>query len=248
MGNRFFLTEKMAYQIYIDGASILLLPSKRTEYDIYANPCKGMINNSFYIYHRLSDFKEYYEMVNGHSLERQLLVFIQDSLKLGYTRDDSLMEAKGFAPSQTIARDALHGSRMAAADKQFADHTLLQPNYSPLEIIKGTAMVFCHSENRIRCFSETGDFLRDVPISYHRIREWARMIIADEEEQNIYTLTEKKGYYQLHQIDTDNGQILESWDLEKPFLSQVSVKGGYVYFLYREKDVDTEKRLWRIRL
>lgn len=248
LGNRFFLTEKMAYQVFIDGASILLLPSKRSEFEEYANPCKGMINNSFFVYHRLSDFREFYELVNGHSLERQLLVFIQDSLKLGYTKDDSIMEAKGFSASQVIARDAVHASRMAGTDKRFAELTLLNPNYSPLEIIKGTALVFCHSENRIRCFTENGDFIKDVPITYHRTREWARQVLADEEEQNIYTLTEKKGFYILHEIDTDSGQIIESWDLEKPFISHISVKGGYVYFLYREKDIDIEKRLWRIKL
>lgn len=248
MGNRYLLTEKMAYQIFIDGSNILLLPSKREEFDQYATPCKGMINNSFFVYHRLSDFKELYEKVDGKTLKRELLVYIQDTTKLGYVKDDSILSEKGIDPEGIVARNSLSAQRNAGVNQRFNQMTFYQPNYSPMAIIRGNAIVLCHSENRMRCFSENGDFLKDVPIHYHKIREWARQVFSDEEEQNLYTLTEKKGYYFLHQIDTDSGEIIESWDLEKPFLSHVMVKGGYVYFIYRQSDTDIEKRLWRIKL
>ena len=114
---------------------------------------------------------------------------------------------------------------------------------------KDTLLIFNHRFHQTEYYVEPKSKIKDVVIDYSRNNKWNKTILRDEETEYFYTLFDTRWGYIISKIDVGKGTTQALITLEKGFVSNLKVKGGYLYFLENNfRQNDPISKLQKVRI
>jgi len=132
----------------------------------------------------------------------------------------------------------------------FYKNILEKPPYSMLAKINDSIFFFDHLNNKIQKFDIDGNHVSDKEISYHKAKGWAKEIIINKEHTRCFAKFVNDGITTLREINPNTGELMGEIVLKRHvFLSNIKVRGDYIYYLCRDYYKDNDKYfLWKQRM
>lgn len=117
--------------------------------------------------------------------------------------------------------------------------------YAPLFVVNDTLCVFDHYKERVRRYLPDHRMVDEIPITYHRDRNWEHRLLQDRTDGMVYVLYARNLRTWLRRIDPATGQLGPERSLDHPFPEEVQVHDGYAYFIYRPYGSLQHRTLYR---
>jgi len=127
----------------------------------------------------------------------------------------------------------------------FHKHLYFRSPYAPLFVVKDTLCVFDHYKERVRRYLPDHTAIDEVPITYHRDRNWKHQLLQDRDDGAVYVLYARNLRTWLRRIDPSTGRLGPERVLDHPFPEEVQVHDGYAYFIYRPYGSLQHRTLYR---
>lgn len=120
-----------------------------------------------------------------------------------------------------------------------------RPPYAPLYVLDDTLCVFDHYKERIRRFDRFLQPVDEVPITYHRDRDWDHNVVMDRATSAVYARFARGSATWLQRIEPNTGGLGASTRLTHPYPEDVQVHDGYAYYVYRPFGSPQKRTLYR---
>ncbi len=134
-------------------------------------------------------------------------------------------------------------------DIRFQQEFILKPLYVPYARIADTIYLFNFTDSKLEKYSLASDTLSEQEISFQNDKSFKRSFYVDELQAKAYNLFLKDGISMLKEIDLRNGKILRTVQIPQfVYVENIKVHGGAVYFLYKEKALNEQKKLYRMKI
>ena len=133
-------------------------------------------------------------------------------------------------------------------EAHYLDKIIYTPVYAPMIKLIDTLTIFNHPESQIEFYSYDDSLVKIVPITYNSIKRWDEQIIADEDFFKAYAVFKHSGIFELREINLQNGNLGTSNKLYFPFVKNVKIRSGYVYFIYKDYSTWSKTKLYKQRL
>ena len=132
----------------------------------------------------------------------------------------------------------------------FYKRVLAIPPHSLLAKINDTIYFFDHLNSKIATYDLDGNYLKEVPISYHNNKGWDKEIIVNEEKTRCFAKFTRNGETSLVEINPDTGQTMGSYVLEvHAFPTKIKVRGNEIYYLNKDYfEGETKYFLWKQKM
>lgn len=130
----------------------------------------------------------------------------------------------------------------------FTQSLYYEPLYAPLFVNQDTILIFDHYSDQLMKVNSSFEKLDSIPISYHKDKDkknWQQPILKDKDQNKLYGLFLKNGYYYLKPINLNDGSTFISFRLNYRYVENVKVENGYVYYIYRPYESSQKKFLYR---
>ena len=85
------------------------------------------------------------------------------------------------------------------------DVLLIIPIYCPIFNLDDTVYLFDHISDSLLVMDTKGSVLRTQQISYHKSRNWEKLLLQDRVKGHIYAIEERNGFLCCRRIDLKNG-------------------------------------------
>ena len=133
---------------------------------------------------------------------------------------------------------------------QFYKQVLAVPPYSLLATINDKLYFFDHLNSLIIAYDLDGNYLKEVPITYHDNKDWDKEIIVNEEKTRCFAKFTNNGETSLIEINPNTGQMLKKYVLEEhAFPTKIRVRGNEIHYLSKDYFEGEQKYfLWRQHL
>lgn len=160
--------------------------------------------------------------------------------------DDFMMELYRAQFKYVSGRDKLWAYRQelqTGIDKEiwigatsFTLDILYKPVYAPLFIIRDTVHVFDQYKKQLYKFDSNHNLVDSVKLDFvqeGQKEKWEQPLILDKQQDKVYGLYNKGGYYYIKSVDCQDGKILKELKLNNRFVERIKIFDGKVYYIYR---------------
>ncbi len=251
-GNVHAITKHWACQLFLDDGEIDYYTDSLASFERTVEPVLGNIGNHYYFDHRRFNNQILDYLAYDMAADKWIpFLHVQDKNKMHQLMDPlGIYMAVATSESQMMAISPEDWKKIGTIDPefQFEQMAFFYPVDAPLRVIDGKVVVFDHLNGLIRTFEADGKAIAEVPIDYHKLPNWQRAIIVDQERGEAYALYEKHGYSSLRKIDLATGNEGEPVEFPKQFPRKIMVRDGVAYFMYKQGQYDDTNRLYRMRL
>ena len=251
LGAVYFLTGSSAFQVYIENEKIYFYrPVNLETFESTAYPC--VLSAADYVY-----FQSYYtkgQVIHYHRIHKddttnskESFAYIIDEERVTMA-DDSYRHEQMVESMESFAlRPMGVGERMSNAS--FLARVVFEPIYAPLFTYKDTLLVFNHRFHQIEYYSQPNLQDKQVPIEYSKDDKWKKEILRDEDTEQFYTLCDTRWGYIIKKINVETGETKDLIELDRAFVSNIKVKGGFLYFLENNfRKNDPISKLQKVRI
>lgn len=254
LGGVHLLTNTYARQIYILGNSIQFLKKVDTKiFDAQMSPCKDA--NADYVFYKLSRYANqevsYLRISKSNPNDKKIIARVTHQENLVLLEDEPSFQklreyvAKEHGSGQP--KSSSFGDEMIEGD--FVSRVIYKPIYVPMFEYRDTVYVFDHVYGKIKKLDLEGNKITGCEINYHKNNKWRKKLIFDQERGKAYTFIDTKWAMTLHQINLETGKISAPLILDRPHISNIKVKDGFVYFLYfAPQHGENVKKLEKMRI
>lgn len=132
--------------------------------------------------------------------------------------------------------------------REFFFRVMLREIYAPLISIQDSIFIFDHPNGNIHKFNRNLEFVGKTPIRYSFTRDFKNYLTLDEVTNTIYLLFEKGSVSYLCELNPHTGIITKEIPFDFPFVSEVKIRDGWVYFIHRDQNRKEVRLLSRMRL
>jgi hypothetical protein len=233
------LCKEKVFRVKISNNQIGLASLPVEEFNARIKPCIDTIEEKIYFSNYSKDYPEftYYAFNTADSSVFPLKTITDEEQLKEYNMEYYFLKSKEKLYARKLAAEyKVDKHRIAAVMSGLTSSIFYTPLYAPLYIINDTIVVFDHYSNSILSYNKKHELIDSVFIDYHHPkswREWKHEVILDKENNNVYALYQKNGYYFLKHIDLKTGKITGSFKLLNRYVEHIRVKGDYVYYVYR---------------
>lgn len=254
LGGVHLITNTYARQIYILGNSIQFLKKVDTRvFDAKMSPCVDA--NSNYVFYKTSRFANqevsYLKIDKTNPRNKKIVATVTHEKNLVLLEDEpsfqQLREYVAKEHAQGQPRSSSFGDKLIEGD--FVSRVIYKPIYAPLFEFRDTMYLFDHVYNKIIKINPLGERVDSTQMDYHVNKKWRKKIIFDQETGKAYTLLDTKWAMTLHQINLETGQLSVPLVLDRPHISDIKIKDGFIYFLYfAPQHGENTKKLEKMRI
>ncbi|MFK7947447.1 MAG: carboxypeptidase-like regulatory domain-containing protein [Saprospiraceae bacterium] len=251
LGAVYFLTGSSAFQIYIEKEQIYFYrPVNLTVFEKAAYSC--ILSADDYVY-----FQNYYtkgQIIHYHRIHKddttnskESFAYIIDEKRVTMA-DDSYRHQQMVESMESFAlRPMGMGERMS--NPGFLSRVVFEPIYAPLFEYKDTLLVFNHRFHQIEYYPKPNLQAKRVTIEYSKDDKWKKEILRDEDTEAFYTICDTRWGYIIKKINVETGTTKDLIELERAFVSNIKVKGGFLYFLENNfRNNDPISKLQKVRI
>lgn len=251
LGAVYFLTGSSAFQIYIENEEFYFYrPVNLNTFERNAYPCILSADDHVYFqsYFTKGQVVQYYRIHKDdstNSKESFAYVIDQQRVRMAddeYNHQQMVRDLESFA-----SRPIGMGEQMS--NPSFLARVVFEPIYAPLFEYKDTLLVFNHRFHRIEYYPQPNLQVKQVPIEYSKDDKWKKEILRDEDTEQFYTLCNTRWGYVIKKINVETGETKNLIELERAFISNIKIKGGFLYFLENNfRQNDPISKLQKVRI
>lgn len=162
---------------------------------------------------------------------------------------NNILAQAGIDPifASTTDLNKVNQSRELEREIWFYQKILSKPIYCPIKQLNDSLYIFDHVNDKLAILDAKGQLQTERAILYDNKRKpRLQEIITDYNRTTAYAYYLEKGLGKLKEIDLISGHIIKEITLsEHRFPERVTVKGNYVYYLYKELGYDDKYKLYR---
>jgi len=232
----FLETKNEVLEVSFNGNTIELIPFKKDLFYNMVRPMKGMNACAYYMNNWSPNTPEFsYLRIDRNTKQIDTLGNIRNQ----YLYDQYYSEYKflSFKDRCEINRRA----RLTGEDKYelavkftgFTHSFWWKPLYSPLFMRKDTALVFDHYQHQIQKYTCSSELVKSQQFDFHKKKEYKQILLQDYFDETLFALFLKNGKTTLSKVNTENGDLAQSFVLFYKYVSKVKIKNGVAYYLYR---------------
>lgn len=134
-------------------------------------------------------------------------------------------------------------------DIRFQQLIMLKEVFAPFVRLADTIYLFNFLESKLEKYALNTDTLNQISITFQKEKNYERSLFVDENQSKVYNLFVRNGISFLKEIDLCSGKIAKTIQIpEFVFVENIKVHNGSVYFLYKEKYLDDEKKLFKMKI
>ena len=136
------------------------------------------------------------------------------------------------------------------ADARFEEMCFYAPKIIEFIKTKEYIIVFNFVNDLMEFYDFDGKFLCEKPIDFHKRKDWAKKVLVDEKNGNLFTLYEKNGMYSVQMISPSNGKLSGN-PIRIPefaFVQKIKVFDNKIYFLYNDLNEYDYKQLYCLKM
>lgn len=136
------------------------------------------------------------------------------------------------------------------ADAHFARVIINRPVYAPMFRMDEELVLFNYYDRAIEFYNDReGEMQRMVDAPFMKDKHCREQILHDRVTGLFYVVFEKNGISSLHQIGLIDGSAEYVSDIPGfVYVENLQIRDGIAYFIYREKNLGEQKRLFRMVL
>jgi hypothetical protein len=276
LGNIHLFTRKRCFQINISKNHLKLYPAVSLEsFMEVMQYCQLFHKNKLY-YHEKGNFDlvNFYYSIDTLTKKRHHFHTVTDQDKLDflkYNPENLSLVSRNFEPSMTdflgFQSDGavLDQIKNMDATLRFNKMAYFPSIYAPVFKRGDSIVIFNHPNSSIDIFDRNDSLQISIPISYHisgkqqdkqsatgasfnKIK-WKKEVFIDPITNKAYTSFLKfNGTLIVKQIDLDCGKPVRSIAIPFPYVENINVRDGYMYYIYKGWDESQKKKLLRQRL
>ena len=232
----FLETKNEVLEVSFNGNTIELIPFKKDLFYNMVRPMKGMNACAYYMNNWSPNTPEFsYLRIDRNTKQIDTIGNIRNQ----YLYDQSYSEYKflSFKDRCEINRRArLTGEdkyELAAKFTGFTHSFWWKPLYSPLFMRKDTALVFDHYQHQIQKYTCSSELVKSQQFDFHKKKEYKQILLQDYFDETLFALFLKNGKTTLSKVNTESGDLAQSFVLFYKYVSKVKIKNGVAYYLYR---------------
>jgi hypothetical protein len=134
-------------------------------------------------------------------------------------------------------------------ERRFGEMCFFAPVYAPIAKQGEEILMFNYEDGSISVFDTLNHRVLQVPVAYHRHKSFERMLLHDRAEGRFYAVFETKGIYTVKEINIHTGALVNEIMIPSfPFIDQITVHNGAIYFLYNEIQQAEYKKIFRLKI
>jgi hypothetical protein len=254
LGGVHLITKMYARQIYVLGHSMHFLKKVDTRvFDAQMSPCKDA--NTDFVFYKLSRFANqevsYLRIRKSNPDDKMIIATVTHKKNLELLEDEpSFQQLRDYVSKEHSAgqpKSSSFGDELIEGD--FVSRVIYKPIYVPMFEYRDTVYLFDHVYGNIKKLDLEGNKFEGCKINYHENKKWRRQLIFDQERGKAYTLIDTKWAMTLHQINLETGKLSAPLILDRPHISNIKVKNGFIYFLYfAPQHGENVKKLEKMRI
>ncbi len=253
IGNNYLICNQSVFLINFRNKEIFLRTVSLDDFYGFHNRIFDTINDQYYY----SDFNELYPAVQFYCKHRR------DSSQhlLREVKDDFMMELYRAQYKYVSGRDKLWAYRKeqeTGIDKEiwigaqsFTQDLLYKPVYAPFFIVNNTVLIFDQYKSYLYKFTQHHELIDSLFVNYYigsKGEKWEQPLIKDESTGLIYALYNRAGYNYIRLLDIQTGVLTVATKLTNRFVTNIKIKDGYIYYIYRPYESQQKKFLYKEKL
>lgn len=134
-------------------------------------------------------------------------------------------------------------------ERRFGEMCFFAPVYAPIARHGEDILMFNYAEGSISVFDSLNRRVLQVPVAYHRQKSFEKMLLHDKVEGRFYAVFETKGIFSIKEINPNTGVLVNEVIIPSfPFIDQITVHNGAIYFLYNETQQAEYKKIFRLKI
>ena len=226
------------HQIYFDGTQLqLLYPNPIINIKRVLDPCYEFHNGKYIVFKffKKRQIIQYFTIDPDNPIPREFATY-WDSLGLVLQLDTQRFKL-------------MNVSRARFDERRWLDEFVFDPIFAPLAIVKDKIYVFDYTNDKLEQLNNDGTLNHRTKIDYHHLKNWQEELLVDDALGKTYTIFLNDGLFTLHEINLDTGELGPAINIpDYPFIQKMQVYDGYLYFIYKEKNYDEYKKLFKMLL
>lgn len=255
MGNVHAIGDEFACQLHVLEGNIVMYKDPLQTFEEYVKPCQANVEE-LYFYKRIRFNGQLLEYIywNAEKQAGEVFTHIMDKEKIHQLMDphqDNIYRGLFSTEAQLYALSESEWEQIAKLNPSFMfyQRAFFYPIPAQIKNIDNRVTIFDHTNGKIETWSQEGELIDEVEITYHKAPKWRKDdILVDEVRGEAFAVFKNGTWTELREINLDDGTIGEHFEIPKEHISDISVRDGVIYFLYREANYDDVKRLYRWRV
>jgi hypothetical protein len=217
----------------------------------YIQPYLDSLGNYVFV----STFDEYYPsfkyaLLSPEKGEQKLLCAIEDKFGMELFRSEyKYLDPRQRMEVNQLAMDLKMDKKVIAAYARGFHHSMyFETPYAPAFVTNHSALIFDHYNDSVFEFNNFGEMMNSFHIDYHKSQrnlKWKRKVIFDDVTDRCFTLYSKGASIFICEINLDGSGLGEPTQLFHPYVEEIKVSNGYVYYIYRPFESTQKRYLYR---
>ncbi|MBN2681489.1 MAG: carboxypeptidase-like regulatory domain-containing protein [Bacteroidales bacterium] len=235
LDNLHLVTKKYAYQIFYDSSNLQLLYQMETsDFDSLFPRCLEATINKFY-------FKEYY-------LRNQVLIYFSMNKEDGkHEKIRVIGDEAGLERLAFNNRFWAMGPSPNESDLRFEQMCFFDPIFAPLVKLGDSLIILNYVDGKMEFLTENGDIINEIPISFHKNKNWKEEIFVDEIAGKVYSLFKQNGITSVMEINLKTGELGKEIKIpDFVHIENIKIRNNILFFLYIEKNGLEYKKLYKM--
>jgi hypothetical protein len=232
----FLETKNEVLEVSCIGNTIELVPFKEELFYGTVRPIKGMNACAYYMNNWRPDTPEFsYLRIDRNTKKIDTIGNIRNQyLYEQYYSEYKFLSFKDRCEINRQARATGENKYdLAVKFTGFTHSFWWKPLYSPLFMQKDTALVFDHYQHQIQKYRCGNAPIKCQEFDFHKKKEYKQILLQDYFDESLFALFLKNGKTTLFKVNTENGDLAQSYVLFYKYVSKIKVNNGVAYYLYR---------------
>lgn len=252
-GNPHVITEKHVYGITAQGNEVFIGALEKDYFMKYIAPIVDTTVTKYFFSNYNPDYPAFdYFTYDLYDSSYRKIAAVEDELMMELYRSEyKWVDVR----TKLWAKDMEHQTGIDAevwvGATYFTQSVYYKELYAPLFRKNDTLVLFDHYKSLMFRYDAYGNIVDSLPIFYHlqpKQTGWKKQLIQDQLTGQIYCLFEKAGQYSLQRFDITTGETKEVIYLSYRYPENITVRGNFVYYIYREFETAQKKYLYREKL
>lgn len=234
--NCFLLTEKIAYQLSLEGDEIKIESDHNKKvFNAYVKACHTANEQySYYVFERMNGLEKLLERYDNATGETKTFHVVAEADRINnMMRDINWIvygkKAINVGDISDLENDYI---RNAQAESDFLSRVFYQPDL-PIYLysFEQDLVLFNHTQGKIEYFDHEGNKEHVREIDYQRDKSWEKELVFDPFGKMVYGLFDHRQGFILKQIDPYSGQITRSGLIEEVYIEKIRIVNEVAYYI-----------------
>jgi hypothetical protein len=146
-------------------------------------------------------------------------------------------------------RETRHIFETNEFERRFSEMVFFSPLFVPIFTIDSSLLIYNFIKGEIEEYDQKNKLISKASVTLHTMKGFTEEIIIDPVSEKVYVLFQYNGISTLCRINPKSGKIIEKITIPSfPFIENIRIYNGYLFFLYKKRSHFEYKKIWRLKI